>query len=165
MELSLSANQIENCLPKLQAMAQRKRELIAQHQAEIDSNPPPKPQKPLVKLNIDKQQFKRFPVKFFWTTEGKLARYYQYEFPKPCLLCDSYAKIEIVDKYSTVQLCELHGLQVAQKLRLKVTELPTTSKPKTRNIMSNKRIDDVIRMLEKIKDKREDESGEEDNNA
>ena len=165
MELSLSANQIENCLPKLQAMASRKRELIAQHQAEIDRNPPPKQIK-LVKLNIDKQQFKKFPIKFFWTKEGKSARYYQYEFPKPCLLCEAYANIEIVDKYSAVQFCELHGLQVARKLGLKVAELQTTSKPKVRTMMSNKRIDEMIVVLEKLRDQKfANKQEEEDDNA
>jgi len=150
---SLSAIQIENCLPKLQEMAEARRRLIIQYQVKIDRNPPPKQTKPLIKLNIDKQQFRKFPVKFFWTTEGKSARYYQYEFPKPCLLCESYAKIEVVDKYSTVQLCELHGLQVALKLKLKVTELPH-SITGSKTIISGRSIANMIAILEKLRDQR-----------
>ena len=167
--MELSAIQIESCLPKLQAMASRKRELIAQYQAKVDSGPPIKKQVKLIKsAAISPQQFSRFPVRFFWTREGKSARYYYAEFTKPCILCDSYARIEIVDKYSTVQLCELHGLQVAQKLELQVAELPvtTSSGTKKRAIMSNKRIDLIIAQLEKLRDQRiQDKIDKEDDDA
>ena len=152
--VNLTSTQIENCLPKLQAMASRKRELIAQYQAELDANPREPITKPIPKLDIDpeSQKFRKTPIKFFWTTEGKTARYYQWQLPKPCLLCDSYARIEIADKYSVVQFCELHGLQVALKLKLSVAELPSVKG--SRLIMSRKRIDATIAVLEKLRDQR-----------
>ena len=166
--MELTSTQIESCLSQLQSLADHKRELIAQFQAELDANPRKPVQKPIPKLDVDPDspKFKKTPINFFWTLEGKTARYYQWQLPKPCLLCESYARIEIADRYSTVQLCELHGLQTARKLKLNVAELPTVKG--SRFIMSKKRIDATIAALEKLRDQRvaaKLEKEEEDSNG
>ena len=154
MEQQLSVEQIDHCLKELELMADKKRRLIAEHQAIIDADPIKWPTK--TSVGISEKQFNKLPIKFFWTREGKSAKYFQFTLPKVCLLCESYSAIEIEDKYSKIQLCELHGLKIAQKLELRVAGLPSTSKTgvKTRQVMSNARIDAMIAVLEKERDKR-----------